>query len=269
MLISVIIITLNEAENLENTIIAVRRAAQIRQKIKIPIEIIISDGGSNDGTLEIAKKLADKVIVGARGRYRQLNAGARESNGDVLIFLHADTNLPNNAIVRICHKLKDQCIIGGGFKKDWRWSPNVKRTSFLNTMVYSYQRIGNFILKKFKLFPGDNAIFVRKTIYNEVGGFAPMWICEDFDFSLRLKKLTKKNSCHCENKEKKRKVVCIDHSVKTSTRRFEKDGFFKTAFLWFFIFWFWRLGMSQDHLRIRFKKYSTLPTQGNKKILKF
>ena len=215
MIVSVIIITLNEADNLKPTIIAARVAAQMSSGKAIPLEIIVSDGGSDDGTIKIAKNLADKVIIGPRGRYKQLNAGVRASKGDVLLFLHADTILPKGAILRIYYNLKTTNAIGGGFRKYWNWSPKVKRTSFLKFMSYWWQSLGNWLVDLFKNFPGDNAVFVRKNIFNELNGYSQMWICEDFDFSRRMKRYGKQS------------IVYIRSAVLTSTRRFEKYGFFR------------------------------------------
>jgi len=243
MLVSIIIITLNEAENIELTIKQARLAAIFSLGKSIPIEIIVSDGGSTDGTLEIAQKLADKVLKGPRGRYLQLNAGAKQANGDILLFLHADTILPKDAIIRIFYRSGDAKVIGGGFKKDWNWNPKVKRSSFLKFVNYWWQGLGNWLVRLLRTFPGDNAIFVRKSIYKEINGFRPLWICEDFDFSRRLKKYGK------------RRFIYIPSPVLTSTRRYEKHGFFYTNFIWFWIYWLWRLGMSQERLRVKFKKY--------------
>jgi len=193
MFISVIIITLNEAENLKSTIMSVKKSAQLGSDKSIPIEIIVSDGGSNDGTVNIAKSLADNVIIGPKGRYKQLNAGARASKGDVLLFLHADTILPKGALLRIYYNLKTTNAIGGGFRKYWNWSPKVKRASFLKFMSYWWQLVGNWLVDLFKNFPGDNAIFVRKNIFNKLNGFSQMWICEDFDFSSRMKRYGKQS----------------------------------------------------------------------------
>jgi len=192
MAISIIIITLNEIDNIENTIKMVRNSAKISSGSSIPIEIIVSDGGSEDGTIEIAKKLADKVEIGPSGRYLQLNIGAKLAEGDILLFLHADTLLPKGAILRIVHKLKDPYIIGGGFKKKWNWKPYVKRSSFLKFVNYFWEAMGNWLVRIFKSFPGDNAVFVRKTVFEELQGFKPLWICEDFDFMLRLKRFCRK-----------------------------------------------------------------------------
>ncbi len=256
MLISIIIITLNEIENIDKTITAVKAAAN-NLSHPIPIEIIVSDGGSKDGTIELAQKFADKVVIGQPSRYKQLNKGAEIAHGDILLFLHADTILPENAFIWIMHKMKDPAKIGGGFKKNWNWNPKIKRTRFLKFMNYLWEGFGNWLVRSVKVFPGDNAIFTRKHIFKELNGFKPLWICEDFDFSYRLKKYGK------------RKVVCIPSAVLTSTRRFEKYGFFRIIMIWFFIYWLWRLGMDPDRLKVRFNKYSTIPERGNIAHMRF
>ena len=118
MIVSIIIITLNEVENIEETVSKIRLATRFPSGKVLPIEIIVSDGESTDGTIELAKKLADKVIIGPKGRYLQLNRGAKQASGDILLFLHADTILPKGAIIRIIYRLKNPNIIGGGFKKN-------------------------------------------------------------------------------------------------------------------------------------------------------
>ncbi|MFX0071069.1 MAG: glycosyltransferase family 2 protein [Candidatus Hermodarchaeota archaeon] len=257
MLISIIIITLNEVDNLASTIHSVREAAKIESGRNYPIEIIVSDGGSSDGTLELAEKLADKVINVSRSRYSQLNAGANEANGNILLFLHADTLLPKDALLRILLRLKNPKIVGGGFIKKWNWSNGIRRTSFLNFMNYIWQGFGNWLVWLLKIFPGDNAIFVRKTIFNDLNGYSPLWICEDFDFSYRLKKYGNK------------RIICILSAVLTSTRRFERYGFLPTIWIWIWIFLFWRFGMNQSQLKRKFNKYSTIPEKANRNIIRF
>ena len=257
MLVSIIIITLNEADNIEETIKSARLSARFPSGKQTPIEIIVSDGGSTDKTLDIAQKIVDKVISGPRGRYLQLNNGAAHSHGDILLFLHADTILPESAIIKILYRLKDANTIGGGFKKYWNWNPMVKRSSFLKFASFIWQKYDNWQVKLLRTFPGDNAIFVRKSIFQEINGFRPLWICEDLDFSSRLKKYGKK------------RFIYIDSAVLTSTRRFEKYGFFNLIFTWFLIFLFWRLGMSQKRLKVIFNKYKTIPEKGNKTYLRF
>jgi glycosyltransferase involved in cell wall biosynthesis len=243
MLVSIIIITLNEADYLEESIKKARLAARLPTGKLLSIEIIVSDGGSTDGTIEIAKKLADKVIIGPKGRYLQFNKAANQARGEILLFLHADTFLPEGAIVRINYILRNPTILGGGFKKYWNWNPMIKRSSFLKFAAFWWQGIGNWLVRLLRTFPGDNAIFVRKSIYEELQGFRPLWICEDFDFSHRLKKYGKE------------RFIYIRSAVLTSTRRYEKYGFFSINLRWFWIYWFWRLGMSQKRLKVKFKNY--------------
>ncbi|MHA1473431.1 MAG: glycosyltransferase, partial [Promethearchaeota archaeon] len=130
-MISVIIVTLNEFENIRKTIRTVRNSALLSSGKALPIEIIVSDGGSTDGTLEIAEEFADKVVLSQKGRYIQLNEGAKVSNGEILLFLHADLVLPRGAILRIVKSFQDSQVLGGAFKKTWNWSPNVTLSKFL------------------------------------------------------------------------------------------------------------------------------------------
>jgi glycosyltransferase involved in cell wall biosynthesis len=253
MIVSIIIITLNEKENLEKTIENIHLAAKFPSGKKVPFEIIISDGGSINGTLEIAKKLADKVIIGPKGRSLQLNKGVKHAKGDILLFLHADTIIPEGAILRILHELRNPNVIGGGFKKNWNWNPKVKRSSFLKFANYIWQGLGNWLVRLLRTFPGDNAIFVRRSIYEELNGFRPLWICEDFDFSRRLKKYGRKN------------YIYIRSAVLTSTRRYENFGFFHVNLTWFWIYWLWRLGMSQERLKFKFRGYNPIYEIANMK----
>jgi glycosyltransferase involved in cell wall biosynthesis len=243
MLVSIIIITLNEAEYIKETVEKARLAAQFPSGKVSPIEIIISDGGSTDGTLEIVKEVADQVITSPIGRYKQLNKGSEIANGDILLFLHADTILPKGAILLIIDRLRNPNVVGGGFKKYWNWNPKVERSPILKFIFYWWQGLGNWLVRLLRTFPGDNAIFIRKSIYEKLNGYRPLWICEDFDFSRRLKKYGKK------------RFIYIRSAVFTSTRRFVKYGFFHTIMTWFQIYWLWRLGMSQKRLKTKFKNY--------------
>lgn len=257
MLISVVIITLNEAENIEFSIKSAKLAAKFPSGLSIPVEIIISDGGSIDNTAKIAQKFADKTIIGSPGRSQQLNAGAGHARGDALVFLHADTLLPKGGLIKIHNVMKDSNIIGGGFEKSWRWNPNIKRSSFIKVLNFFWEGFDNLLIRLFKTFPGDNVIFVRKNIFNELNGYKSFWICEDFDFMRRLKSFGKK------------KIYCIQLRVLTSARRLEKHGFLKTRIIWFFIYCLWRLGMSSERLRVRFNKYSIEPEKSNRSYLRF
>lgn len=245
MKISVIIITLNEREYIQGTIESIKRAIKYKSQKRLEVEIIISDGGSTDGTLEIAKNLADKVISSPKGRFLQLNNGVTEANGDILLFLHADTILHKEAILYIVYNMRNPRISGGGFEKKWEWISNTKLSYRLKIAVFLWTEIGNFLVRELKTFPGDNAIFVRKDAFTDLKGFAPLWICEDFDFVHRLKKYSKK---------RRNKIICVKKHVTTSARRLEKYGFFKTTIKWFVIYFLWRFGMSPENLKITGQK---------------
>ncbi len=265
VLISVIIITLNEAANIASTILATKQVARTRTGCSIPLEVIVSDGGSEDETVHIAQQYADKVIVGSRGRATQLNAGARIATGEILLFLHADTILPPGGILRVWHALHNPGIIGGGFMKDWIWHPTSRRSRLVNAVRYLWEGFGNWVAVLLKKFPGDNAIFVRREIFDVLGGFANLWICEDFDFSLRLVQLCKlKPISLLTGMITTPRVICIPAPVKTSARRFEDDGFIQTLKAWTFIYLFWWFGMPQDRLKRLFQNYSTSPNSGSR-----
>ena len=257
--ISIIIITLNEENTLKNCISSLIKAAQFpSKKGSIPIEIIVSDGGSRDKTLDIAKKFADSIVTSSPSRYLQCNVGAEISHSENLLFLHSDTFLDPNSLLRVIHFLNNPSFIGGAFSKKWIWSQNYSPSSFIKFAVLIFQGIGNLLSRTLLAYPADNAIFIRKKIFNELNGFNQMWICEGFDLSLRMKKLARNlNLTDSKFNRYKNGIarIYINH-VCTSTRRFEDFGFFPTLFNWLLILLLWRLGMPQEKLRIIFKKWN-------------
>jgi glycosyltransferase involved in cell wall biosynthesis len=269
-MISVIIVTLNEVENIRKTIRTVRNSALLSSGKSLPIEIIVSDGGSIDGTLKIAEEFADKVVLSQKGRYIQLNEGAKVSNGEILLFLHADLVLPRGAILRIVKSFQDSQVLGGAFKKSWNWSPNVTLSKFLKRASSFWQGFGNWLTHLIKEFPGDNAFFIRRDIFYRLNGFSPMWICEDFDLSRRLLKYSKKiEKSYFKKISYKKKIAYIRSPVKSSTRRFETYGFFKSVYFWFKIYWLWRAGFSQDQLKNAVPSYKAIPKYTKRSILRF
>jgi len=249
MLVSVIIITLNEAENINEVIQSVKFASQLSSGLYTDIEIILSDGGSVDGTLDIAKDLVDKIIKSPKGKFNQLNYGAKNSNGEILLFLHGDTLLPPNAIIQIKNLLKNPRILGGGFKKSWKWESNSNIPVYLRTLRKFWEGLGNWLVVLLNKFPGDNAIFIRKDVFQTLKGFSPILICEDLDLIRRLKAYARRY---------KGKITCIRAAVKTSARRIEKFGLFNVFLKWFIIYCFWRLGLSYERLNLKYKKLQQL-----------
>jgi rSAM/selenodomain-associated transferase 2 len=198
MKVSVIIPALNESQNLPTTLFSVK-------KQQGDFEIIVVDGGSTDGTAEIAGAQA-LVISGARGRAIQMNAGARLATGDVLLFLHADSSLHPRALSALRQTLTASEFVGGTFTL--RFDSNK-----ILLKLYAF-----FTRFKFRFFHyGDQGIFVRRSTFEQLGGFKEMPLMEDIDFLLRLRK--------------KGRVALIQLPVTTSARRFEKRGLVRQQLL--------------------------------------
>lgn len=171
-------------------------------------EIIVVDGGSADQTRMLARQFADKVIERQKGRSTQMNEGALIAKGEVLLFIHADTYLPKNAL-KMLSTLPDE-IVGGGWKLSFQ-----EQTFLLRILMF----VNSIRIRMFKTFYGDHAIFVRRKVFWNVGGFALLPLMEDFDFAKRVKRFGR--------------VIVLKESVRASARRFEKHGFFNV--LWFMI----------------------------------
>ncbi|MCP4267139.1 MAG: glycosyltransferase family 2 protein [Candidatus Brocadiaceae bacterium] len=197
--LSIIIPTLNEEE-------VIRQC--LETLVDIPdIEIIVTDGGSTDKTLEIVGQYTDvKVVSSDMGRSIQMNRGATYANGDILLFLHADCVVPKEATLGILEVFRNSLSVGGAFK--------IKLLS--DKLPYRFIEKGiNFRAKVFKLPYGDQGLFVKKTIFESLGGFKEMPICEDLDFICRLKKHGK--------------IIILNEEILSSIRRWRNNGILKTS----------------------------------------
>ncbi|OHB39800.1 MAG: hypothetical protein A2Y09_00185 [Planctomycetes bacterium GWA2_39_15] len=191
MRISVIIPTLNEESHIEKTLQSV-----IKQEGNY--EFYVVDGGSTDNTVAIAKRYAC-VISSKRGRAIQMNAGAKLCKGDILLFLHADTLLPDNAFREIRKRMKDDTVVGGSFYIEFDADNFILRgISFISRFDF---RIFHF---------GDQGIFVRRDVFQALRGYKEIPIMEDYDFYKRL--------------AGQGKVVLLRMPVISSARRFVKKG---------------------------------------------
>ncbi|MBM4067072.1 MAG: glycosyltransferase [Planctomycetes bacterium] len=191
MKISVIVPTLNEESHIEKTLLSV-----IKQEGDY--EVCVVDGGSTDNTVAIAKKYAC-VISSKRGRAIQMNAGAKLCKGDILLFLHADTFLPDNGFREIRKRMRDEAVAGGSFYIAFDTDNFILRcVSFITKF--------NFRLFHF----GDQGIFVRRDIFQSLRGYKEMPIMEDYDFYKRLGNMGK--------------VILIRMPVVSSARRFIRKG---------------------------------------------
>lgn len=161
MNISVIIPTLNEADFIEGTI----RTALAQN----PSEIIVSDGDSTDRTVEIARQFCS-VVSSRRGRARQMNAGAEMATGDALLFLHADTRLPEGALSAIRKTLRQPSCVGGCFRLRFDASSLLLRT---------YSAFTRLPAKSICF--GDRTLFARRDAFERIGGYPEIPIFEDLE----------------------------------------------------------------------------------------
>jgi rSAM/selenodomain-associated transferase 2 len=199
--ISVIIPVFNEA--------AIIQEAIARLQKKAGIEIIVVDGGSQDGTVELVKEFGIKVILAPHvGRANQMNMGAAAATGKILLFLHADTQLPTGYLELIKQALATQKTIAGAFELSIAGKHICLR--LIEVAV-------NWRSRFLSLPYGDQAIFINASTFQSMGGFANLPIMEDFEFVQRLKK--------------KGKIAIVPAKAITSSRRWQKLGFLKTTII--------------------------------------
>lgn len=210
--LSIIVPTLNEAEGIAR---ALARLTHLRQQ---GAEVIVVDGGSSDSTAEIAREQADLVLSAPRGRARQMNAGARASRGTLLLFLHADTSLPDVADRLLADVLmEDSTKLWGRF--DVRIMGRHWLLAVIAMMMNARSRLTDIAT-------GDQAIFVHRSAFAAVGGYPEIPLMEDLALSRTLRRLSR--------------PLCLRARVTTSGRRWEKHGVIWTMLLmWRLRFEYW------------------------------
>ncbi|MEH1766412.1 MAG: TIGR04283 family arsenosugar biosynthesis glycosyltransferase [Nostoc sp.] len=216
--LSIIIPAINEAVNIKEAITTTQPSTNI--------EIIVVDGGSKDNTVEIAQSLGVKVISSFPGRAVQMNVGAVAASGEILLFLHADTRLPTGFDDMIRTALQQPGTVAGAFKLRidaslfslrWvEWGVNVR--SHFYQMPY-----------------GDQAIFLTKEVFQQIGCFPELPIMEDFELMRRLKGIGR--------------IVIIPTPVVTSARRWLQKGVLKTTLLNQLVITAYLLGISPERIR--------------------
>ncbi len=202
-----IIPALDEVESLPATIRAAREAGAD--------EVVVVDGGSGDGTREIAIRLADNVICTTPGRAAQMNAGARASYGEALVFLHADTLLHTESIRAVRECLRSADMHGGAFSVRLDVSPS--SSTYKKAMLRLTGRMICVRSRLFRSYTGDQAIFVRRESFEALGGYPEVPLMEDVEFS---RSMTKRG-----------KTLLLPARVTTSARRWEASGPVRTILL--------------------------------------
>lgn len=217
MKFSIIIPTLNEQAGIEACL-------QALQPLRTVAEIVIVDGGSKDDTLILARPWADKVIHAKKGRAVQMNAGAREAVGSVLVFLHADTLLPDSALHSIAK----------GFKTGRQWGRFDITLEGGPFMLKIIAFMMNWRSRLTDIATGDQAIFVSRAVFEKAGGYPEIALMEDIALCKILKTIGP--------------PLCLTAKVQSSGRRWEQFGTFKTILLMWSLRLRYRLGHSPDRL---------------------
>jgi rSAM/selenodomain-associated transferase 2 len=203
--ISVIIPTFNEERSLPQGLACLSDSA--------PTEIIIVDGGSTDRTLDLAQEFCAhttnaRLITAPRGRASQMNEGAKASQGEVLLFLHADTQLPPQTDRIVQSALASPSVVGGRF--DVRFDDSSAWSQTISAFMNRRSRLTGIAT-------GDQALFVRRDVFEALGGFSEIPLMEDIEFSRRLQQAGR--------------IMALRDTVVTSFRRWDTQGPLRTILL--------------------------------------
>ena len=228
MRVSIIIPALNEGANIA---VAVRRAWET-----CPLEVIVVDGGSDDGTAELAREAGAGMLETPPGRARQQNAGARQAAGEVLLFLHADTWLAPAGLSQIVEALANSRVLCGAFRQ---------RIEAEGRLFRWLERGNAWRAQRRGLPYGDQGIFVRRLAFEELGGFPEVRLMEDVMLMKRLRRRTR--------------PVLLPGPLYVSARRWRRHGVLRqTARNWLLLSAA-RLGVSPDKLAAFYAPHDDKP----------
>ncbi len=218
-LISVIIPVLNEEAALPGLLHSLKSEAE-------PHEVVVSDGGSSNSSVALATRSGAVVVEGPAGRGNQIARGAEKSRGDILLFLHADSTFPAGGLQRVRRMLAERPdAVGGNFRLVFDGE-----TSFSKGLTRFYS-----LIRFFGYYYGDSGIFVRRAVYDAIGGMRPIPVMEDYEFVRRL--------------ERHGRTGCIvEPPLVTSSRRFHGRRASEIVYGWLKLHALFRLGVSPDRL---------------------
>lgn len=220
--ISIVIPCLNEGKFIKKTLTNV-------YSLTGSFEVIVVDGGSTDETIDIVKKFESvNLVPSAKGRSIQMNKGAKVAKGDILLFLHADTFLPENTYDSITTALEKPEIVAGSFYLMFdheNWALN----------MYTWMSRFNFSLFTY----GDHGIFVKKQIFEDIGGYKEIPFMEDVEIQSRFSNVGRFGK--------------LDTAVLTSARRFIKTGPFRQLIFDLWLIFLFKIGVSPVWLKKFYK----------------
>jgi len=206
MHVTIIMPVLNEAATIEASLQALQGYRQQGH------ELIVVDGNSQDKTADLARGLCDKLIISQPGRARQMNAGAEQARGNILLFLHADTCLPENAMEHLTNSITQTDKVWGRF--DVRLSGRHWLLRLVAIMMNLRSRLSGIAT-------GDQCIFVRRDVFHQLNGFPEIALMEDISLSRTLLAESR--------------PICLPLKVTTSSRRWEQNGIIHTILLMWYL----------------------------------
>ncbi len=224
-MLSIVIPCLNEAGGIADALSAL---APLRAR---GAEVIVVDGGSQDDTAARAAPHVDLVISSQRGRAVQMNAGAARARGEILLFLHADTLLPEAA---------DALVVEGLQRARRGWGRFDVTIAGRHPLLGMIARFMNLRSRLSGIATGDQAIFVTKSLFTAAGGYPEIALMEDVELSRRLKRFGP--------------PLCLRHRLTTSGRRWETRGVLRTIFLMWRLRLAYRFGADPTKLAMRYER---------------
>jgi rSAM/selenodomain-associated transferase 2 len=238
--LSVIVPMLNEERAIARTLDAIAAGAS---NGAIKLEVIVVDGGSSDRSCERARPRCSTLLVAPRGLARQMNAGAAAASGDALVFVHADTLVPPGFAADIAAALADPTVVGGRF--DLRLDDGAPLLRLIGWLISARSRLG-------RTGTGDQAIFARREVFERLGGYHDLELCEDLDLARRLKRAGR--------------VACLRARVTTSARRWRERGVTATVLRMWLIRVAFLLGVSPARLARLYKRGGPVENEAQRSV---